>query len=328
MSRIAILGSGALGTALSIALHKRDRTIYIWSVEPDVVEALRGTHENQKYLPGSLIPPAIHVTLEMSEALQDAEAAIITVPSYGVREVARRAVRHLPEGTIIVCAARGLEEGTHKRMSEVIQEELPPDLPAPVVAIHGPCLAPEIAQGSVAALDVACENLDAARRARQLLSTSKFKLKPTNDIAGAEAGSTFNTAYAIGAGIGDGLGWGMSERAAYLAKSLAEIARLAAALGGKRPTLYGLSGLGDLAATAFSPLSRNRTVGEEIARGRNLREILTGIVSVVEGVAACRAAHAIATEYHIRLSLAEALNQIVHEGGDPKLLQRALTASR
>lgn len=328
MSRIAILGTGALGTGLAIALHRRDRTIYSWSIEPDVVQSIRATRENSKYLPGALVPPAVHVTLEIAEALEDAEAALFTVPSYAVRDVARLAVPHLPESAIIVSAVKGLEEESSLRMSEVIEQELPPDLQIPVVAVAGPHLAPELAQGCFAALDAGCLTLDAARRARQLIATTTFRLKPTNDVAGVEAGSTLNTAYSIGAGIGDGLGWGMSERAVYLTKALAEIARLSSALGGKRPTLYGLSGLGDLAAIAYSPFSRNRSLGEEIAKGRSLREVLAGMVSVVEGVAACRAAHRIAAEYHIRLSLAEALYQIIHEDADPKLLQKALGSSR
>ena len=328
MSRIAILGGGALATALSIALHKRDRTIYLWSVEPEVVSTLQQNHENTKYLPGFLIPPSVHVTLEMSEALDDAEAAVLAVPSFAVREVTRLVVQKIPEHAVLVSATKGLEEGTWRRMSEVIEQELPPDLPISIVAMSGPCLAPELAGGSAAAMDVASVTLEAARRARQLLATSKFRMKPTNDINGIEAGGALQTAYSIGAGIGDGLGWGMNERAAYLSKALAEIARLASALGAKRPTLYGLSGLGDFAATAFSPHSRNRMLGEELARGRTLREAQAGLVSVVEGVNSSRAAHAIATDYHLRLPIAEALYEIIQDGAEAKSLQRALIAAR
>lgn len=328
MPRIAILGGGALGTALSLALHKRDRSIYLWSVEADVVSALRQHHENPKYLPGFLIPPAVHVTQELSEALEDAEAAVLAVPSFAVREVTRMLVKYIPEESVIISATKGLEEGTWKRISELIEEEIPPDLPVSVAAMSGPCLAPELAGGSAAALDVASVTLETARKARQLLSKPNFRMKPTNDINGVEAGGALQTAYAVGAGIGDGLGWGMNERAAYISKALAEIARLASALGGKRPTLYGLSGLGDLTATSFSPHSRNRMLGEEIARGRSLRDAMSGLVSVVEGVNASRAAHSIATDYHLRLPIAEALHRILHDGEEPKLIQKALTAAR
>ena len=328
MARIAILGGGALGTALSLALHKRDRSIVIWSVEGEVVQTLRHSHENTKYLPGYLIPPSIHVTQELSEALEDAEGVILAVPSFAVREVTRQVVQRIPEKAVIISATKGLEDGTWKRVSEIIGEEIPPDLPVSVAAMSGPCLAPELAAGSAAALDVASVTLDAARRARQMLSTSRFRMKPTNDINGVEAGGALQNAYAVGAGIGDGLGWGMNERAAYISKSLAEIARLASALGAKRPTLYGLSGLGDLAATSFSPHSRNRMLGEEIARGRSLREAQSALVSVVEGVNMSRAAHAIANDYHLRLPIAEALHQIIQDGEDPKLMSKALTSAR
>ncbi len=327
MARIAILGAGALGTALSLALHKRDRSISLWSVEPEVVSTLRHSHENSKYLPGFLVPPSVHVTLEIAEALEDAEAAILAVPSWVVREVSRSVIKTIPENALIVSATKGLEDGTWRRMSEVIAEEIPPDLPVPIVAMSGPCLASELAAGSAAALDVASVAIDAARRARHILATSKFRMKPTNDINGVEAGGSLVTAYAVGAGIGDGVGWGMNERAAYISKALAEIARLASALGAKRPTLYGLSGLGDLAATAFSPHSRNRMLGEELARGRSLRDAQSAAVSVVEGVNASRAAHAIANDYHLRLPIAEALHRILHDGEDPKILDRALTAA-
>jgi glycerol-3-phosphate dehydrogenase (NAD(P)+) len=328
MSRIAILGAGALGTALSMALHKRDRSIHMWSVEPDVVSSLQKRHENAKYLPGFLISPSVHVTLEIQEALEDAEAVVLAVPSFAMREVARVLMRHIPENALIVSATKGLEEGTWHRMSEVIEQETPPDLPISVAAMSGPCLAPELAGGSAAALDVASVALDAARRARQLLATHSFRMKPTNDINGVEAGGALQMAYAVGAGIGDGLGWGMNERAAYISKALAEIARIASALGAKRPTLYGLSGLGDLTATAFSPHSRNRMLGEELARGRSLRDAQAGLVSVVEGINTSRAAHTIATDYHLRLPISEALFQVLHEGEEPSLIQKALTSAR
>jgi glycerol-3-phosphate dehydrogenase (NAD(P)+) len=328
MPRIAILGGGALGTALSMALHKRDRTLSLWSVEPDVVNSLKQHHENSKYLPGFLISPSVHVTSDISEALEDAEAAVIAVPSYAVREVTRVLVQHIPENAVIVSATKGVEEGSWKRMTELIEEEIPPDLPVSIAAMSGPCLAPELAAGSAAALDVASVTLDGARRARQLLATSGVRMKPTNDINGVEAGGALQTAYAVGAGLGDGLGWGMNERAAYLSKALAEIARLASALGGKRPTIYGLSGLGDLTATAFSPHSRNRMLGEEIARGRSLRDAQSGMVNVVEGVTATRAARAIAGDYHLRLPIAEALYAILQDGEEPRLIQKALISAR
>jgi len=328
MSRIAILGAGSLGTALAIALHKRDRTIYLWTIEPDVVHTLKRSHENTKYLPGFPVPTATHATTVIEEALEDIDAAVLAVPSFAVREVIRAAVPYLPESAILASAAKGLEEGTWLRMSQVIGQELPPDLPVPVVTISGPSLSTEMAHRSTAGLDAACEDLDAARRLRQHLGTSLFRLRPTNDVAGVEAGGTFKNAYAIGMGIGDGFGWGMNERSVYLTKAIAEIARLATALGGKRSTVYGLSGLGDLAVTSFSPHSRNRMLGEDLARGRSLREVLQSLVSVAEGVPAASAAHAIAAQHHLRLPIAVALHQILHDGADPKSLQRAVTSAR
>lgn len=328
MSRVAILGAGAFGTALSIALNKRDRSLSLWSIEPEVVQTLKRTHENAKYLQGFLVPPSVHVTLDLADALDDAEAAIITVPSGAVREVARQALRLVPESSVLACAALGLEENSWLRMSQVIRQEMPPDLPVPIVSLSGPCLAPEMARGSASAVDAACETIQASRRARQLIATSKFQLRPTADVAGVESGGTFKNAYAIGAGIGEGMGWGMNARAAYLSRALAEMARLASVLGARRSTIYGLSGLGDLAATSYSPHSRNRKLGEDLARGRSLREILAGMVSVAEGVQAARAAHTLAQEHHLRLPIAEALNAILHDGAEPASMERALSTTR
>jgi len=324
VSRIAILGAGALGTALCIALHKRDRTLTLWTVESDVASTLQRSHENAKYLPGFLISPTIHVTLDLAAALEEAEVAVVAVPSHAVREVARLAAPLLLEKAIIVCASKGLEDATWLRMSQVIREEMTPADALSVVALSGPCLAPELARGADAAVDVACETLQAARQAKRLMATAHFRMRPGTDVAGVEAGGAFKNAYAVGSGIGEGLGWGMNERSAYLTKALSEMARLGSALGARRSTLYGLSGLGDLAVTCFSPSSRNRRLGEELARGRHLRDILSAMVSVAEGVAAARAAHAIAGRDRLRLPIVETLHQILHEGAEPASLQRAL----
>ncbi|MBI3450534.1 MAG: NAD(P)-dependent glycerol-3-phosphate dehydrogenase [Acidobacteria bacterium] len=328
MSRIAVLGAGALGTAMAIALQKRDRTLSLWTIEADVAESLRRTHENAKYLPGFKISPSVHVTLDCGEAIEDADVVLITVPSHAVRDVARAIAALIPERAVLVCADKGLEEGSWKRMSQVLREEIPADVPVPIVALSGPCLAPEMARGGVSAVDVACEDPAAARRARSLLATPRFRMRPMTDVAGVEAGGTFKNAYAVGAGIGDGLGWGMNERAAYLTKALAEIARLASSLGARRSTLYGLSGLGDLAVTSMSPHSRNRRLGEELSRGRELKEILSATVNVTEGVAATRAASAIAARHRLRLPIAASLHAILHDGAAPKSLERALKSSR
>ena len=328
MSRVAIIGAGEFGTALSIALNKRDRSITLWSIEPEVVQTLRRTRENVKYLQGFLISPSVHITLDLGEALEDADAAVLCVPSSAVREVARQVLQKIPEGAVLVSAALGLEENTWLRMSQVISEEMPPDLPLPIVAISGPCLATEMARGSASAVDVACESIQAARRARHHLSSPRFHLKPSRDVAGVEASGTFKNAYAIGAGICDGFGWGMNARAAYLTRALSEIARLASVLGARRITVYGLSGLGDLAVSSFSPHSRNRRLGEELAKGHSLREVLAGMVSVAEGVHAARAAHTLALQHRLRLPIAEALNAVLHDGADPRTLEKALSATR
>lgn len=328
MARLAILGAGAIGTALSIALHRRERTLRLWTHEADVADTLRRTHENPRYLPGHLISPSVKVTMDLAEALDECEAVLLTVPSSVIREMARRIAPLLPNGASLISVARGFEEGSWLRMTEVIRSELPSDLDSEVLALSGPCLAPELARGGVAAVDIACERIESSRRQRHLLSTPHFRMHPTTDVPGVEATGSLNSAYALGAGIGDGLGWGMNEKATYLSKAVAEIARLAAALGARRSTVFGLSGIGDLSVLSFSMNSRNRKVGEDLARGRSLREAVAATASVTEGVAAGRAAHTIATQHRLRLPIAESLHAILQEGAEPNLIERAIARGR
>ncbi|HEY3175351.1 MAG TPA: NAD(P)H-dependent glycerol-3-phosphate dehydrogenase [Candidatus Polarisedimenticolia bacterium] len=311
-----ILGAGSLGTALAASLWRPGRRLTLWTVEEDVADSLRTYRENVKYLPGIKVPKEVGVEMDPGAALQGAGIVIFAVPSHAVREVARRTGPLLPADAIVVSAAKGLERETLLRMSEVMTQELPQGLGSRIVVIAGPSLAPEIGEGVPTGVDVASADPDLARAVRAALAMKRFRFKIRRDVAGVEAGGTFKNLYAIGAGICDGLALGHNTKASLMTKALAEMVLLARSMGGKASTIYGLSGLGDLIATAGSPRSRNRTLGEHLGRGHKVAEITRGMVSVTEGVDAAHCAHELGVRHKLRIPVAETIYRILN--GDEK----------
>jgi glycerol-3-phosphate dehydrogenase (NAD(P)+) len=320
--RVAILGAGSLGTALAAGLWKKDRRFSLWTIEDDVADSLRTYRENVKYLPGIKVPREVEVTTSLEEALEGAAMALIAVPSHVVRTVARRAAPLLSAEAIVVSAAKGLEQGSLLRMSQVIDEELPDNLKGRVVAFSGPSLAPELGQGVPSGVDVAATDVLLARAVRLALATRRLRFKVKRDLPGVEAGGTFKNLYAIGAGICDGLQLGHNTKAALLTRALTEMILCARALGGKSSTLYGLSGLGDLLVTATSGHSRNRTLGEHLGRGHRVADASRGMVSVTEGVDAAQCAHDLAERHRLKIPLAETIHRIVAGTEKPEAIVR------
>ncbi|HKY32512.1 MAG TPA: NAD(P)H-dependent glycerol-3-phosphate dehydrogenase [Candidatus Polarisedimenticolia bacterium] len=321
--KVAILGAGSLGTALAAGLWKAGRRFALWTIEDDVAESLRAYRENVKYLPGIKVPREVEVTTALEEALNGAAAVVIAVPSHVVRTVARRAAPGVPPDAILVSTAKGLEQGTLLRMSQVIAEEMPDPLKGRIVAVSGPSLAPELGQGIPTGVDAACEDVELARHVRGALTTRRFRFKIRRDVAGVEAGGTFKNLYAIGAGVCDGLGLGSNTKAALLTKALGEMIVCSRALGGKASTLYGLSGIGDLLVTATSTHSRNRTLGEHLGKGHRVAEVTRGMVSVTEGVDAAQCAHELAVQRKLRLPVAETIHKILNGTDKPDAIVKA-----
>lgn len=317
---VAILGAGSLGTALAAGLWRAGRSFTLWTIEEDVAESLRTYRENVKYLPGIKVPKEVVVATDLESALDGALLVLLTVPSHVIRDVARRAAPHLPSGTVVVSAAKGLERDTLLRMSEVIAEELPEPLKSRVVVLSGPSLAPEVGRGEPTGVDAAAVDPDLARAVKIALTMKRFRFKLRRDVAGVEAGGTFKNLYAIGAGICDGLSLGNNTKAALQTRALSEMIVLARALGGKSSTLYGLAGLGDLMVTCNSPHSRNRTLGEHIGKGHKVADVSRGMVSVTEGVDAAHCAHQLAAMHKLRLPLAEMIYGILNAEEKPEQL--------
>lgn len=314
--RITVVGSGAWGTTLAIVAARAGHEVTLYVRNPDEAGRIKRTRRNERYLPEAELPNTIFVTADLSIACRDTALVLLVVPSQTVRQNAR-AVAPMVGDALVVSAAKGLERGSLKRMSEVVAEELGVSAEANVCALSGPNLAGEIAAGKPATSVVASRNLAAAERARDLLMSPQFRLYTNEDIVGVEMGGALKNIIAIGAGMGDGLHAGDNAKAAFLTRGIAEVARLGIAVGADPLTFAGLAGLGDLVATCASPLSRNHRVGEELVKGRPLAEIVASLGQVAEGIATTEAAYALGRREGVELPIVEQMHAVLFEGKQP-----------
>ena len=320
MSRIVVLGSGAWGTAIVLALHRRGgHQITLWAHSPEFAQEIVTAGENTLFLPGFPIPPGVAVTGDCA-AVHDAEIVVSVVPSEFLRPALGRLRPHLRSGQIVVSATKGVEDRTFLRMTEVIASSLAETgLTLPIGAFSGPSFAFEVAQGQPTAVTVAFDDPDIAARIQQEFSSESLRLYTSTDVIGVELGGALKNVIAIAAGVAAGVGLGFNSAAALMTRGIAEITRLAVACGGRRETLAGLSGVGDLILTCTGSLSRNRTVGHELGIGRKLPEILAGLGGkVAEGVLTTRAALGLARKHSIEMPITEQMEMILDEGKDPR----------
>ena len=316
--KVAILGAGNLGTTLALMMSRKGHRVSIWTVEEDVYESLLTLRENPRYLPGYIVPPEVDVTMELEEAVREADALILALPSHVIREVTRKLVPHLSDGQLLIDFAKGMEVDTEMRMSEVIRSELPHGKEVGIVAVSGPSIAAEMVKGQPTAVEVSSFRMEDAYRAKEILETPSFRLHPNEDLVGVELGGVFKNVFAIGAGICDGLGMGVNTKAALVTRSLREFALLGEVLGARPETFKGLSGLGDLIVTCFSPHSRNRRFGEKLGEGLGPEEAQEEIGQVVEGIRATEVAHKIGQKHKLHLPIVERLYEIIFNGADPR----------
>jgi glycerol-3-phosphate dehydrogenase (NAD(P)+) len=310
---IAILGAGAWGTTLAITLARAGRPVTLWAHRPAHAAALVAEGENRRYLPGHRLPPAVAVTADLAAAVAGAALVLMVVPSQAVRATARQLGPALPPAAIIISCAKGLEVETHLRLSAVIAQEIPAAA-GRVGALSGPNLAGEIAGGQPASSVVAAADPAVATAARDLLMTPALRLYTSTDLVGVELAGALKNIIALGAGISDGLGAGDNAKAAFITRGLAEIARLGVAAGAHPLTFAGLAGVGDLIATCASRLSRNRTVGERLARGQPLATIVRELGHVAEGITTTRAARQLAAGLGVEMPITEQLYQVLFAG--------------
>ncbi len=316
MKKIAIIGGGSWGTALSMALSRSSRAhrVALWAHSADVVEVLSARRVNEIYLPGFALPPDLQVTASLEHALAEANIVLGVMPSAHARSIYRAMRPFVPPGSIFVSATKGLEPATHQRISEVIAEELGPHSASRVAGLSGPSFAVEVAAGHPTAVVLASAKPKLASEVQEEFSGPRFRLYTNDDLIGTEIAGAVKNVIAIAAGICTGLELGTNTVAALITRGLAEMTRLAVSLGGRRETLSGLAGVGDLILTATGELSRNRAVGVELGKGRDLSEILGATRQIAEGVGTAAATLELARRAGVEMPITEQVHSVLTEG--------------
>ncbi len=320
MSTAAVLGAGSWGTTLAVHLADLGHVVALWDIDADHLARLESQRENRKFLAGIALPGGIKVQAKLEAALAGAEFTLFVVPSHGMRACAQR-VAGTRASSLFVCAAKGLELGTLRRMTEVLGETLGETDP---VLLVGPSHAEEVSRGIPTSIVAAAQDQERARRVQRLCSSARLRVYTNRDVVGCEYGAALKNVIAVAAGICDGLGYGDNTKGALLTRGLAEITRLGVALGGKRETFYGLTGMGDLITTAVSRHSRNRHVGERLGRGERIEQVLGSMHMVAEGVNTAKAAFDLGRREGVETPIIEQVRAIMLEGKDPRAALEAL----
>lgn len=319
MPKIAIIGTTSWGITLGTVLAQKGTQVSLWARTDQEAARLTGGESAFNLPPDVRLPQKLSVTSSLSEALDDAKAVILAVPSQSMRRNIKLVAGHLTDSILIVSAAKGLEIGTNKRMSQVISDEIAPGFRTNICVISGPNLAREILNGLPAATVLAAEDERVARKAQRLFSSPGLCVYTNTDVTGVELGGASKNIIALGAGIADGLRYGDNAKAAFMTRGLTEITALGVALGANPLTFSGLAGLGDLIATCASPLSRNHYVGVELAKGRPLKEITESMDGVAEGVSTTLVAWSLAQQLGLEMPITDRIYQVLYTGLDPRV---------
>jgi glycerol-3-phosphate dehydrogenase (NAD(P)+) len=309
-ARVAVVGGGSWGTTVA-SLTARNVPTVLWTRRSEIAEEIERDHVNSAYLAGELLDSQLRATSSLEEAVSQADVLVMAVPSHGFRAVLELAAAHVRPWIPIVSLTKGLEQDTHSRMTQVIEEVLPGH-PAGVLA--GPNLAKEVLGGYAAAAVIAMPDEHIATALQEIFRHTLFRVYTSTDVCGVEVAGALKNVFAISAGMAAGLATGDNTRALVIARSLAEMTRLGVAMGGEHHTFAGLAGMGDLLATCISPLSRNRLVGEELARGRTLEEITDEMSMVAEGIKTSRAVMELARRHGVEMPIAREVYRVVNEG--------------
>jgi glycerol-3-phosphate dehydrogenase (NAD(P)+) len=319
VTKIAILGGGSWGTALSIVLarSRRSHDITLWARDSAAAEGMRERRVNEKYLPGMEIPACVKPSSDLHEVLKNAHVVVAVLPAAHARRVLVDALPYISPEAVIVSAAKGLEPSTHLRMSEVIGQVFSLRYVPRVAVLSGPSFALEAARGEPTAVVIAARENSVAAFLQEEFSGPAFRLYTNDDVLGVELAGPMKNVMAIAAGACRGLGLGDNSLAALITRGLAEMTRLAVALGARAETLHGLAGLGDLVLTCTGALSRNRQVGIELGKGRSLKEILTEMIMIAEGVGTTAPLLDLAKQHHVDTPITEQVNAILQGWKSP-----------
>ncbi|MEV7806212.1 NAD(P)H-dependent glycerol-3-phosphate dehydrogenase [Microbispora sp. NPDC088329] len=316
MSRAAVFGTGSWGTTFAMILAEAGTATTLWGRRAEIVDAINETRENPEYLPGMRLPDTIRATTDPAEAMEGADFVVLAVPSQTLRANLQVWKPHIPPEAVLVSLMKGVELGTCKRMSEVVCEvaEVPERR---VAVVSGPNLVPELAQRQPAAAVVACSDEEVAARLQEACHLPWFRTYTNPDVVGVELGGAVKNVIALAVGVAAGMGLGDNVRATLMTRGLAEIARLGAALGADQHTFAGLAGMGDLVATCTSPLSRNRTFGENLGRGMTMAEVVAATKQTAEGVKSCESVLELARKHDVEMPITEVVVGVVHDGMTP-----------
>jgi glycerol-3-phosphate dehydrogenase (NAD(P)+) len=316
--RSTVLGAGSWGTALASVLASKGYPVTLWGRDAAVVEAIAQRHENPRYLPGIPLPPTLGATTHLGRALEGAELVVFGVPSSAMRQTGIEAKHHLHAGAALVSAAKGIEADTLMTMAEVLEDVLPVAMHPYLTYLGGPSFAKEVARQMPTAVTIAGRWERVTKAVQDAFHTRWFRPYTSNDIPGNEFGGVVKNVIAIATGMADGLGFGANTRAALITRGLAEITRLAVRKGANPMTLAGLSGVGDLVLTCSSELSRNRTVGYGIGKGKTLAQVQAEIGQVAEGVLSARTVREMAHRVHVEMPITEVIYRVLYQDLPPK----------
>jgi glycerol-3-phosphate dehydrogenase (NAD(P)+) len=310
VTKVAVIGAGSWGTAVA-SITAANAPTWLWARRPELADEIERHHRNSAYLDDVTLPESLRGTSDLEEAVTDADVVVMGVPSHGFRDVLAEAAPFVAAGAPVISLTKGVEQGSLKRMTEVVGELLPG---RPAGVLTGPNLAKEILAGFPAASVVALEDESICTDLQRLFSTSVFRVYTNPDVVGCEVAGALKNVMAIASGMADGMGFGDNTRAALITRGLAELTRLGIALGGQPLTFSGLAGMGDLVATCISRQSRNRHVGEELGRGRTIAEITAAMNMVAEGVKTSRAVVDLAARHDIEMPIAEQVVAVLYDG--------------
>jgi glycerol-3-phosphate dehydrogenase (NAD(P)+) len=318
MPHVAIIGNGSWGTALGIVLARKGIHVKLWARTEEDAKQLDKDRENVTYLPGFQFPSRLKVTNSMEKALKKADGVVLAVPAQSMRENAQLLKEHLREETLVISASKGIEVDSGKRMSEALREELNGNMKSNICVLSGPTIAQEAANDMQSVAVIASRDLEVAQRAQHLLMTKSFCLFPSTDVVGVELGGALKNVVALGAGMADGLGCGDNAKAAFITRGLAEMTSLGRAMKADPLTFAGLACMGDILTTCYSPFSRNRYVGEELAKGKSVEEIMGSMPHTAEGITTTLAIRGIAHDLGVDMPITEVLNEVMYDGLSPR----------
>ncbi|MGP6388775.1 NAD(P)H-dependent glycerol-3-phosphate dehydrogenase [Streptococcus dysgalactiae] len=316
--KVAILGPGSWGTALSQVLNDNGHDVRLWGNIPAQIDEINTEHTNKNYFKDIVLDEKIKATLDLREALADVDAVLFVVPTKVTRLVAKQVAEVLDHKVVVMHASKGLEPGTHERLSTILEEEIPADLRSEVVVVSGPSHAEETIVRDITLITAASKDIEAAKYVQSLFSNHYFRLYTNTDVVGVETAGALKNIIAVGAGALHGLGYGDNAKAAVITRGLAEITRLGVKLGADPLTYSGLSGVGDLIVTGTSVHSRNWRAGDALGRGEKLEDIERNMGMVIEGISTTKVAYEIAQELGVYMPITSAIYKSIYEGADIK----------